>query len=80
MEDIGERLKTEETKSLNLGKIAKEYRIKAQGQGRVTSEELKEKLIAFHSKEGRKINQEYILKKKMHTSCCNASSMHSFGM
>ena len=65
MEDIGERLKTEETKSLNLGKIAKEYRIKAQGQGRVTSEELKEKLITFHSKEGRKINQEYILKKKI---------------
>ena len=58
MEDIGERLNTSETKSLNLEKIAKEYRIKAQGKGRVISEELKEKLRAFHSKEGRKINQE----------------------
>ena len=48
-----ENLKVSETKILRLEKLAEDYKIKAQGKGRVISRELKEKLRAFHAKEDR---------------------------
>ena len=51
MED---KLQSSETKVLKLEKLAEEYKIKAQGKGRIVSDELKAKLRAYHAKEDAK--------------------------